>query len=567
MKINMKIKYLSILPVVAVLVLSGASLTHAQSDVFTQNLYYGLQGNSHVTQLQEFLTSQNLYSGPITGNFYFLTLSAVKAFQTQQGITPAAGYFGPITIAAANKIADAEVGASTNEAITETGTSTPPAVTASTTPQLQLQALMQEVALLEQQLQAQQSSTQALQQIVQNTTPVANVPTPTPTQPQSFSPAPTASITVNGSANALSMPYGTATTISWTSTNANSCNVSPTGWTGIMSNQSTGNLTASQTYILTCSGAGGTTSASITINVGPVPQPVISKDASNPSNIGAGNTNNVLLKFDVKTSGGSIQLNEIDFGISGGNAINNFRVVDNQGAPVGTTQNVSAGATSIAEGNGGLNYIIPANTTRVLTVYGDLPSTAVGTVQVTFTGLGNSTVPPLTASIPTISGNVLTIVLAVPSLTAIANGSSMVQASAGATNVKIGSYTFTAGPINPVDITGISIMAASGLPSNSLTNLEVMDGTTQVGSTYTTVIGGNTYSFNSNSPIVIAANGSLALDVYASINSNASSTMVANATTLTAVNNASAYGYTVSLAAPVSGQSLTITSQATSTTQ
>jgi hypothetical protein len=567
MKINMKIKYLSILPVVAVLVLSGASLTHAQSDVFTQNLYYGLQGNSQVTQLQEFLTSQNLYSGPITGNFYFLTLSAVKAFQTQQGITPAAGYFGPITIAAANKIADAEVGASTNEAITETGTSTPPAVTASTTPQLQLQALMQEVALLEQQLQAQQSSTQALQQIVQNTTPVANVPTPTPTQPQSFSPAPTASITVNGSANALSMPYGTATTISWTSTNANSCNVSPTGWTGIMSNQSTGNLTASQTYILTCSGAGGTTSASITINVGPVPQPVISKDASNPSNIGAGNTNNVLLKFDVKTSGGSIQLNEIDFGISGGNAINNFRVVDNQGAPVGTTQNVSAGATSIAEGNGGLNYIIPANTTRVLTVYGDLPSTAVGTVQVTFTGLGNSTVPPLTASIPTISGNVLTIVLAVPSLTAIANGSSMVQASAGATNVKIGSYTFTAGPINPVDITGISIMAASGLPSNSLTNLEVMDGTTQVGSTYTTVIGGNTYSFNSNSPIVIAANGSLALDVYASINSNASSTMVANATTLTAVNNASAYGYTVSLAAPVSGQSLTITSQATSTTQ
>ena len=133
--------------------------------------------------------------------------------------------------------------------------------------------------------------------------------------------------------------------------------------------------------------------------------------------------------------------------------------------------------------------------------------------------------------------------------------------------MKIGSYTFTAGPINPVDITGISIMAASGLPSNSLTNLEVMDGTTQVGSTYTTVIGGNTYSFNSNSPIVIAANGSLALDVYASINSNASSTMVANATTLTAVNNASAYGYTVSLAAPVSGQSLTITSQATSTTQ
>ena len=59
----MKIKYLSILLVVAVLVLSGASLAHAQ--VFTENLYYGLQNNSQVTQLQEFLTSQNLYSGPL----------------------------------------------------------------------------------------------------------------------------------------------------------------------------------------------------------------------------------------------------------------------------------------------------------------------------------------------------------------------------------------------------------------------------------------------------------------------------------------------------------------------
>ena len=165
MNITMKIKYLSIFPIVIVLVLSGFSFANAQSDVFTQNLYYGLQNNSQVTQLQEFLTSQNLYSGPITGNYYFLTIGAVKAFQTQQGITPAAGYFGPITMAAANKIANTTVSASNNEAITETGTSTPSIASASSTAQLQLAALMQEVALLEQQLQAQQSSTQALQSI------------------------------------------------------------------------------------------------------------------------------------------------------------------------------------------------------------------------------------------------------------------------------------------------------------------------------------------------------------------------------------------------------------------
>jgi len=83
-KINMKIKHLSILLIISVFVFSGISLAQAQSDVFTQNLYYGLQNNSQVTQLQEFLTSQGLYSGPITGNFYSLTLNAVRAFQVKK---------------------------------------------------------------------------------------------------------------------------------------------------------------------------------------------------------------------------------------------------------------------------------------------------------------------------------------------------------------------------------------------------------------------------------------------------------------------------------------------------
>jgi hypothetical protein len=187
-------KYISILPIVTVFVLSGISMAHAQ--VFTDNLYYGIHDKSQVSQLQEFLSSQGLYSGPITGNFYFLTLGAVKAFQAQQGIIPAAGYFGPVTMAAANKIADVVVGASNSQAISETGTSTP-MVQGSSTTQLQLEALLQEVALLQQQLSAQQNSTQviqnlqtqvqqqtqtiqqqsqALQQIASNTQPIASNP-------------------------------------------------------------------------------------------------------------------------------------------------------------------------------------------------------------------------------------------------------------------------------------------------------------------------------------------------------------------------------------------------------
>ena len=543
----MKIKYLLILPVVAAFVLSGFSFANAQSDVFTQNLYYGLQNNSQVTQLQEFLTSQNLYSGPITGNFYFLTLGAVKAFQTQQGITPAAGYFGPLTMAAANKTADAAVGASNNEAIAETGTSTPPVVMASTTQQLQLAALMQEVALLQQQLQAQQSSTQALQQIVQNTTPVATVPTPTPTQPQSFSPAPTASITVNGSANAISIPYGTATTISWTSTNANSCSVSPVGWTGISSNQSTGNLTASQTYTLTCSGAGGSTSASITVNVGAAPTLSSAQLVTGQLTTGVVDTNLCIVMLDqygnpITNASATITTDSVQ------------GKVDQNGNPIPETYNLAKAGNSC-------NYKKSQSSAYSSTLGYDFfydPPTD-GQHTITITALGGAqpvTVTSISAPLPS------------SYMTAAQNyslGSPTV--SAGTIGVEIGSYTFTAGQVNGINLTGISILVANQPSAAYLSNLRLMLGTTQIGTTDPTVTANTTYNFNSNAPIAIAANGSITLNVYADIQPSAAATQTTAMTTLQGVNASTMAGNSVSLASPVSGQTVSFTSQATSTAQ
>ena len=61
-----------------------------------QNLYYGLTGNSGVTELQEFLISKGFLTGRATGNFYSLTLSAVKQYQTSKQINPT-GYVGSLT--------------------------------------------------------------------------------------------------------------------------------------------------------------------------------------------------------------------------------------------------------------------------------------------------------------------------------------------------------------------------------------------------------------------------------------------------------------------------------------
>ncbi len=61
-----------------------------------RNLSIGMTGTD-VSWLQQFLTYDGVYSGPITGTFGLLTRNAVVAFQVQEGISPTNGYFGPLT--------------------------------------------------------------------------------------------------------------------------------------------------------------------------------------------------------------------------------------------------------------------------------------------------------------------------------------------------------------------------------------------------------------------------------------------------------------------------------------
>lgn len=77
--------------------------------IFNRNLYFGLRKDSDVTDLQEFLTDQGYYAGPITGNYFLLTVQAVKKFQSVNGINPT-GYFGFLSRAVANKIVQEIVG-------------------------------------------------------------------------------------------------------------------------------------------------------------------------------------------------------------------------------------------------------------------------------------------------------------------------------------------------------------------------------------------------------------------------------------------------------------------------
>ncbi len=85
---------------------------------FNTNLKFGSKG-ADVVKLQEFLAEQNLYSGPITGNFFSLTLKAVKALQTREAISPVSGFFGTLTRAKVNQILDSQLVESESEAVSE----------------------------------------------------------------------------------------------------------------------------------------------------------------------------------------------------------------------------------------------------------------------------------------------------------------------------------------------------------------------------------------------------------------------------------------------------------------
>lgn len=83
--------------------------------------------------------------------------------------------------------------------------------------------------------------------------------------------APTVDLKANNQ-DSISVPYNTNVSLSWTSANVSSCTLSPGGATGTSNpNLPTGNLTASITYTIDCTGPTGAAQDSVTITVGAPP--------------------------------------------------------------------------------------------------------------------------------------------------------------------------------------------------------------------------------------------------------------------------------------------------------
>ena len=178
---------------------------------FDTNLGYSSIGQL-VTELQKFLQAQGVYDGPITGNFYSLTLNGVKAFQTQEGISPVSGFFGPLTRARANELLSKSISLGENVLSAATSNEAPTQKLLATlfrqlkVLQGRVEQLQQQNALSHKLLQQQGQINQQFNQIVPSTTP------PPPPEEEPSVPEDefllTVSISGSGAGNVTSSPAG-----------------------------------------------------------------------------------------------------------------------------------------------------------------------------------------------------------------------------------------------------------------------------------------------------------------------------------------------------------------------
>lgn len=334
-------------------------------------------------------------------------------------------------------------------------------------------------------------------------------------------------------------------------------------------------------------------SNAITINQGQI---TVSLASDSPTgNIPKGASNVNLAKFTIFASGEPVKVKFLDLTItkSGGatwatlanvnSAIANISLVDDAGNQVGSTISTvtegtsngqcsltSATVTTCHLGTSGspINYIVPANTTRVLTAKVDVKTTNDVTSLRAGLAAGTNNLEGQTSFQQTSSGAANGAALTVVNnpLSVSANGSFAAPTYvAGANNQRIASFVFTASSAEGAKINTLTFDKDTNT-NMDLQNMKVMVGSTQFGTTRPTI--GDTESglAFSGSPIVVPAGGSVTVDVYADILSTTaagSQTTVIDFVSWTAVGSVS--NSSIASPAAVNGQSITISTGPTLT--
>ncbi len=278
----------------------------------------------------------------------------------------------------------------------------------------------------------------------------------------------------------------------------------------------------------------------------------INKATDTPTaNIPLGASNVTLAKFNFYAGGEPVKVRFLPITItrnglattSVSTDILNVAVVDDVGNSVGTSISTPSGGWSGTSGaniftaNFGtsssyINYIVPANTTRVLSVKVDVQSGA----NVTTLAASLATPPSAnlegqisfqTSTSGTASGNTLTI--ATSPLTATVNPSfASPTYVAGVNNARLASFIFTASSAEGAKISSLTFDKDSNAAFD-VQNLRVMVGGTQFG-TATAIVGDaeSALTYSGSNPLMVPAGGSLIVDLYGDVLTSSTATTTAS---------------------------------------
>ncbi|MBI4085386.1 MAG: peptidoglycan-binding protein [Candidatus Liptonbacteria bacterium] len=328
--------------------------------------------------------------------------------------------------------------------------------------------------------------------------------------------------------------------------------------------------------------AGSNVGTQVSIKQGSI---TVTQDSSTPTgNIAKGQSGVTLAKFDFYAAGEPVKVKFLSFQLAftGGTGntldsyIKNVHLDDDAGGQVGSTissltttlsctDGTESAATTTATkcfGNSSspINYTIPANTTRVLSLRGDVQSGAdFSTVTASLVASTNNNLQGLTSSQTANSGSATgaALTLATSQLTTAKNTAFGAPTyAANSTNRKIGSYALTASSAEGVSISNVSVQVLFGA---SMQNLKVMVGSTQFGSTQASLSANGTFAF-SGAPFTVPSGGTTYVDVYADLLSNASGTLT-TATTLSSCTGSGATSYTSVTCTSTAGQNVAIAGQ------
>jgi hypothetical protein len=280
----------------------------------------------------------------------------------------------------------------------------------------------------------------------------------------------------------------------------------------------------------------------------------VNQDSNTPTgNIAKGQSGVVLAKYDVYAAGEPVKVKFLGFNIQLGgqntslalsSQLQNVAITDDAGNQVGTSINQPPSAAACQLGTSGysattglytdcfgtpsspINYIVPANTTRVLSLKADIQTTAsFSTITANLTGnTGNLQGMTSSQTANTGASTGVSLTLVASSLSVSANNALGSQnVSAGTTNLKIGSYAFSASSAEGVNVNTVTVELTPNSTVSAFQNLKLFVNGTQFGTTSGVLSGKTNYSF-SGTAFNVPAGQTVNVDVFADTLSAATGT-------------------------------------------